>query len=196
MLGSSSGDSDGTDGVARLFRELDFEADMHRARDDTILRRIGRIAQSAQTRGERDDSDMGSRRLSRLAFIQERLGVEAYHRYAASGDAEVAARASSFFRLAYDAWRALATLPSAVDGSTAEEAAASIPSTRGLAVLQETLPERPLSSVVALALHMAVTGTAGNRQAEIRLDLESFDLLSVGSDRDSWLEGSRASPTA
>lgn len=170
--------------VSSLFRSLEFDSELAAARDETVLRRIGAVP-SPSGRAQREAAADSARRLSRLAFVQERLGLEAYLKYVSTSDPADAQRAALPYRAAYDAWRALSTLPGAESRGSG---GAIIPSAAGVRVLEETLPEPPLDASTALAFHLAVTGTLSNRQAEVRLDLEPFSLRDALPSTASWLE--------
>src|SRR5438309_954475 len=165
--GSAPHPDPGTDGIASLFASLGFDAELRAARDDTVLRRLGSVVEGVGEDGEGTASEASARRLPRLAFVQERMGLEAYLRYLSRSSQSDIDETVSHFRTGYDAWRSLATLPE--DGRTlaSERSQASGLSPRGLEVLQTSFPEAPLDPITSLALHMAVAGTLGSRQAEV-----------------------------
>jgi replicative superfamily II helicase len=170
--------------LGALFHDLGFGRDLAHAREKALLRTLGEVSES-RTRAVGDSAENARRRLSRLAYVQERIGLDAFTRLVGRASATESSTVVEAFSQAYSGWIAVVE-----DARRSNSTASSGAETgRGNAAeYDETFGDVSLSSDVAIALHLAVAGTLAARQAEARLDLRAFTLTDdVGEER-SWIE--------
>lgn len=108
-------------------------------------------------------------RLPRLGFIYEVEGLMLYANKDPKDDRNKSEDYIRYFELSYNCWRSLAYL-SLSNGET------SFPNSEGLKQFASDIYYNGLSSDLALAFHLAVTGIVSNNTSNVRLELTKIKL--------------------
>jgi hypothetical protein len=158
------------DKLDTLMRDLGVGEFIDGARQSALARSIASVPAAVTQQSD-------AQRLPRYGYLYETQAIAAYdHAIATQEDAD-RARVRDTFRLAFDCWRALASLPTE-ERPTRVLGASPV----GSSVVSEELRDEPLPPDSTLAVRLAVAGLAAQRPAETRLELERFRITEPRED--------------